>query len=174
MLTAFFLSLKSRVFGSGLSGIIILIPIVMILIIVIPNLSQISRKLGFDTVASVKEELIVSSNKTNAAVAANVTVNDTLKALVDAKNIGVAVSNNMTAKNDDNVKKTKTIISDRNKAVTDIQTKLLVDVDPVLKLAMQLSGESLERVRISQANITAIWTAYCLNKQTSICNESSN
>lgn len=141
----------------------IIVLLFIVALIVIPNLGQISAKLGFDTVASMKDKVAkaeANADKAESAAKTNSNTIDTLGKIDKAKD---DITINVVDKGSKIDNKTTNRINNRGEQVDKVKKTPVIekDITPELKLAMELSGESLEKVRISQVNIASIWDSYC-------------
>lgn len=160
-------------FGSSISKYFVIAIVTLIALIVIPNIGPISEKLGFQTRAVLKEKVAEQKATINIITDANTTLakaNDILDKT--GKNTEEAVTSLGNNKIDAEVKTTD-IIEKRKENVVKVRTKPkvkdLTTIDPKLKLAMEISGETLERVEASKVNSLAIWEAYCNFNNDSSC-----
>ena len=152
-------------FGSSISKYFVIAIVALIAMIVLPNIGPISERLGFQTRAVLKEKVAEQKATINVITDANSTLAKSNNVLEKTGvNTEQAVTTLGNSKVDAEVKTTG-IIEKRKENVAKVRakpkTKDLTTIDPKLKLAMELSGESLERVEASKVNSLAIWEAYC-------------
>lgn len=150
--------------GNGLTKGFIAVLLVLIALIIVPNLGQIYAKLGFETVSTMKGKVDQANADKNTAIGAAETNNATVITLgkVDKAKDEVVVEVLEKGKTVD--KGTTIRIANRDRKIDDIKKKPNLsekEITPELKLAVELSGESLEKVRMSQVNIATIWDSYC-------------
>jgi hypothetical protein len=150
--------------GINLNYIFIGLMAILLAVIVLPNISAIAEKMGLETRSTLAAKAAVEKKNADIAIDANnntVKANDILKKTADNKVNTISVVNDKVTTNND---KANTIITKRQTQTAKIKTQPkqpTASVDPKLKMAMQLSGESLERVKASEINALVMLEAYC-------------
>lgn len=157
---------SKTLFGNSITTGFVVAIVAVLAMIIIPNMDSIREKLGFET----KTSLAVKLAKEKANVDKVVEANDKLKRVNDVldktSNNSITAIDNFNTSKDNTIAKADDIVVKRKAKVEVIrkkpkQTTEVSVVDPKLKLAVQLSGENLERVEASKVNSLAIWEAYC-------------
>jgi hypothetical protein len=150
--------------GINLNYIFIGIMALLLAVIVLPNISAIAEKMGLETRSTLAAKAAVEKKNADIAIGANDNIakaNDILNKTSNNKVETISVVNDKVNTNND---KANVIITKRKTQTAKIKTQPkdpVASVDPRLKTAMQLSGESLERVKASEINALAMLEAYC-------------
>lgn len=161
--------------GNVLAKYFIILLVAFIAVIILPNISQIYNKLGFDTVANMKEQVTEIKVQRDIAVKTN---DDNVKTIDKIEKVSFSEIEVIIKARDNETKVnnvTKQIKINKDKKINSIIAKDQTVVDepveiaPKLKIAMELSGESLEKVEASQANIVGIWQSYCQDTEDNSC-----
>jgi glutamyl/glutaminyl-tRNA synthetase len=164
--------------NSSINGGFLIAIIAVLAMIILPNINSISEKLGFDTKASLREKVVVEKVIADKAIEANKKLAE-VNAIFEKTNENAlqAVSTQNEAK-ETITAKAETIIAKRKNKIHVAKTKIKPtteiaakqpEIDPKLKMAVQLSGESLERVEASKTNSLAVWEAYCTFNKNDNC-----
>lgn len=150
--------------GIDLNWIFIAILGIFLAVLVVPNISAIAEKMGLETRSTLAAKVAIESKNKDIALDANsnlVKANDILSKTGDNKvNTISAVSEKVSSNNDKAIN-----IIEKRKARTEVIKKKpkvqTASIEPRLKAAMELSGESLARVQASEVNALSMLEAYC-------------
>lgn len=150
--------------GINLNYIFIGLMALLLAVIVLPNISAIAEKMGLETRSTLAAKAAVEKKNADIAIDANSNIakaNAILDKTADNKVNTISVVNDKVTINND---KANTIITKRKTQTAKIKTQPkepIASIEPRLKIAMQLSGESLERVKASEINALVMLEAYC-------------
>lgn len=151
--------LKDKVLGyftgkMGIAGGFFGVLIVVILVIMIPNLGEISAKLGFTTKATLQKQVVETGLQLSHTLDANRTLSQTIDNQADASQatIGAIVAVNKDEKK--NESDASAIIKKETTKIAQIRHRATDKTQP------KQSTAEVDR-QIATVQITAIWEAYC-------------
>jgi hypothetical protein len=133
-------------------------------LIIIPNISAIAEKLGLETRSTLSIKAALEKKNTDIAKQANdslIKVNEILSKTNENK---IETITSVTNKIQDNNDKALSIIEKRKTKTDSIKNKSRVSpdkIEPKIKEAMDLTGESHESVENSEINALIMLEAYC-------------
>lgn len=156
--------------NDAISKVFIAILAVVLIVIVLPNSRQIYEKLGFKTVASVEKELEkVKADNQKLLEASKANVEAVKMEEVKNEIIDKAVAN--TFSSIDKVKEDKVqVIVQRDKRINAIvkpkhDDKPTEEPSQNIKEASLHTGQTIQDVLVSEANIDAIWESFNQTKR---------
>lgn len=152
--------LKKTLFGNPLGMALLGIVLVLFAVILIPNIGQISERLGFESRATLKEKLAVEKINTDTAVDANASLVTAVAISDKTTENTVKAINNLNDNNKVTDVKTTDIVKKKNSNIARVKAekKEVASVDDPIQLKM---ATKLEEERISTYQVLAIWEAYC-------------
>ena len=152
------LAIKKFFLGNTLSIVFIGLIIALLAIIIIPNLNQISEKLGFETRTSLKTKLVKEQQNTQVAIDANRTLEGTISVIEKSKDNAL----NTIEEHHETVKKTE-------KKVHEIVVKKNQTIAKVL--SKEIKSDIPEATVVSKIQITAIWSTFCEFNEDPTCQQ---
>lgn len=154
--------LRSFFIKNSLSTGFIVLLAVLIVIIVVPNLDQISEKLGFETRTSLNKELVEEKQQTAEVIEANKSLDTAITVIEETQKQADTVSTSLEQQKKEVTNRKNQILEEKKKKLETVKKPqphkpTTPDKSPTSPSVME---EALN-TSISQIQIQSVWKTYC-------------
>lgn len=160
----------SLVAGNAMNLVFLGLVAVLIMLLVIPNYQRVKGLLGFETLQSVKKELIQEKHNLDVAIEANHDTQLTLDDVVSARNDAMETIERIQDSVDTTKEIAKLIVTKRDETIkTSMKLTKKTPVRDQLKEVKSSTLTQEQEYTVAKANINAVWEAYCSFNENTEC-----
>ena len=154
--------LKIAQFFSKYIYVIVGIVVLLLLAVVVPNVSSIAERLGFETRASLKAQLAKEEVKADTALQANTNLVQEIEKEKKSTELTLAITDTLSATKTNTVSKTTKIKTTRDKVVASATKTNIDDASQASTITLSTNNPYTPEAvaQVSAANIDALWSAY--------------